>query len=814
MEVTNMDKDSIKESIKYELLYTFAKDIGQATTEELYMAFALTVRNEIMKKWANTKKIMESGEYKTLYYLSIEFLTGKFWGNNIININDIEIYKEVCKELGIPFSQLEEYENEPGIGNGGLGRLAAAFMESLTTLNLPAYGCGIRYEYGLFNQKIVNGYQIEHADNWLSDRNVWEVECKDEIVEVKFGGNIIETWEDGRLKIDYINYYSIYAIPYDIPVVGYDSDIVNTLRLWSAKSYNDINMDWFNRGNYLKASEEKVLAESISKVLYPEDNNPDGKRLRLKQQYFFVSATIQNIIKKSKGKFPLWALSDNVVIHINDTHPALAIPELMRILMDEEGMGWDEAWNITTKTCAYTNHTIMGEALEKWSIDLFKEVLPRIYMIIKEINDRQVHRLNREVTNDWKKINKMTIIAYDQIRMANLCLEGCYSINGVSKLHTDILKKEVFSDFYAIFPRKFHSITNGITYRRWLMHANPGLSDLITDAIGTRWKYDSHELEGLQKFSEDSAFRDSFSDVKRYNKQKLAQYISDKTGIHVDPESIFDVQIKRIHEYKRQFLNVLNILYMYDLLLENPSRDIHPRTFIFAGKAAPGYYRAKLIIKLINSIANRINGDIRLNNKLKVVFLENYNVTLAEKIIPAAEISEQISTAGMEASGTGNMKLMLNGALTLGTLDGANVEIKEAVGDQNIFIFGLTADQVENYHKYGGYNSKAIYDNDANVKKVVNQLVNGFLSPENSMMFRSLYNYLLYEEGGITDRYMILKDFDSYRHVHSIVDDQYKMPDIWWKKAILNVAGAGRFSSDESIKNYNSDIWHLSKMGD
>lgn len=804
-------KEIIKESIYQKLRHHFGKNLEDATKAQIYKALAMMVRDKIMEKWTNSQERLENGEYKKLYYLSAEFLMGRALNNNLMNLLKQDVYRDALEELGLSTNELMEVERDAGLGNGGLGRLAACFMDSLTTMGYSAVGCGIRYEYGLFKQRIIDGYQIEMPDSWLEDGSVWEISKPEEEEEVRFGGRITEYWEDGRLKIHHEGYHSVMAVPYDVPITGYNSDLVNSLRLWKAVSPKHMDMALFSRGDYIKATAEKELAEVISKVLYPEDNHYEGKALRLKQYYFFVSAAIQHIIRDIKKVSSINELPEKVAVQINDTHPGLAIPELMRILVDQEGMEWDVAWDITKRTIAYTNHTIMGEALERWPVALFKELLPRIYIIINEINERFCSSLWDIFPGQWDRIGRMSIISFDEIKMANLCIAGCHSVNGVSALHTNILKNSVFKDFFDVTPNKFCGITNGITHRRWLLNANPLLAKLITDTIGDGWIKKPHELKKLEDFSEDKAFRDEFVKTKKLNKESLSKYIFENNNIAIDPESIFDVQIKRLHEYKRQLLNAFRIMYLYNRLIENPGLDIYPRTFIFGAKASPGYHTAKLIIKLINSIAHRVNNDDRVNKKLKVVFLENYGVSLAEKIIPAAEVSEQISTAGKEASGTSNMKLMLNGALTVGTLDGANVEMRDAVGPDNIFIFGLRPEQVSVFHQYRTYQPRDIYERNYALKEILDQLINGFLEKDNPELFKDIYHSLLFGNGHTADDYMVLMDFESYIHTHERVDREYRVPEIWWKKAVINTANAGVFSSDRSILEYNDKIWNLKK---
>lgn len=804
-------KEEIKKLILSKLRRHYAKTVETATPSQLYKACALTVQDQIMEKWAKTREKLEIGNQKELYYLSFEFLMGRALGNNIMNLLKTDIYTEALLDFGLKLSDVEEIENDAGLGNGGLGRLAACFLDSLSTLELPAFGCGIRYEYGLFKQKIVDGYQTEMPDPWLEDGNVWEIERPEERVEVHFNGKIDEYFENGRLNFRHTDYNTVIAEPYDMPIAGYNTELVNTLRLWKARSPQVINMNEFNRGDYTMAVKDKELAEVVSKVLYPEDNHYEGKLLRLKQQYFFVSATMQWIIAKQKRRgHSLYDLPKFVQIHINDTHPTLAIPELMRILMDNDGFGWDEAWNIVKHTFAYTNHTIMAEALEKWPLDMFQPLLPRIFMIIKEIDKRQRENLISFFGNDHGKIEYMAVISGGNINMANLCLTACHSINGVAKLHTEILKKETFKDYYLIYPDKFKNVTNGVTQRRWLLKANPGLSRLITDAIGDAWITKPETLEKLLPFADDEAFKDQFAKIKHENKVLLANYIKEHNNIDVDPNSLYDVQIKRLHEYKRQLLKVMHIIYRYNMITENPSQaNMAPETFIFGAKAAPGYHIAKLIIKLITSVADKVNNDPRTKDILKVVFIENYSVSIAEKIVAAANLSEQISTASKEASGTGNMKLMLNGALTIGTLDGANVEIAERVGMDKIFIFGLSSEEVLNIYASGHSGSAEIYAQNMVIKKILDSFIDGTFSPDKPNLFYELYQSLVIGNGGFQDPYLLLRDFEPYIDASHLTLHQYAQPKLWNQKAIVNVAKAGYFSSDRSIKDYNDTIWHL-----
>jgi starch phosphorylase len=795
----------------------FGKVMEEATPKMIYYACALTARDKIMEKWAVSHKQVKEEGSKKLYYLSFEFLMGRLFATNVLNLMQSKEYANVLKSLGYEVSDIVELENDAGLGNGGLGRLAACFIDSLTTLDLPAYGCTIRYEYGLFKQKIVDGYQIEMPDPWLENGNVWEIPRPEETVEVKFGGQVYTEWNDGQLKFHYENSHTVLAMPYDVPLCGYNSKIVNKLRLWSAKSPDHMNMKEFNSGNYVRAVEEKQLAEVISKVLYPEDNNAEGKELRLKQQYFLVSATLQWIVKEFIDRYGYeWdLLPEKAVIHINDTHPTLAIPELMRILMDNYGVGWDQAWGIVTKVFAYTNHTVMSEALEKWPVDMLKGLLPRIYMIIDEINRRLMEQLNVVYPNDPGKHAYMAVISNGQVSMANLCLATCFAVNGVSKLHTDILKNDIFADYYRLDPNRFHAITNGITFRRWICNCNPELAALITSKIGDGWIKDAKQLEKIAKYATDKKFADEFARIKHSNKVKLAEYIKEHNGIDVNPDSIFDVQSKRLHEYKRQLMNILHVIGEYNRILEEPvyAEKYYPKTYIFAAKAAPGYARAKLIIKLINSVADLINNDARIKDKIKVVFIENYGVSIAEKMVVAADVSEQISTAGKEASGTGNMKFMLNGAVTIGTFDGANVEMTEQVGKDNIYIFGLEADEVAARERYNGSDEvKDIYTTNRALRKVLEQLIDGTIEPNNNQIFRDLYQTLMFGDYGYPDTYMVIRDFEAYSKAHERISKDYQNRALWLEKTIKNTAYSGYFSSDRTIEEYNDKIWHLKKI--
>ena len=811
IKLTQKEKE-LKNEIVAKVSRHFGKVLEDATPKMIYTACALTARDQIMSKWATSHKTVKEEGSKKLYYLSFEFLMGRLLATNVLNLMQTKEYKNAIKALGYILEDIVELENDAGLGNGGLGRLAACFIDSLTTLDLPAYGCTIRYEYGLFKQKIVDGYQIEMPDPWLEDGNTWEIPRPEETVEVKFGGNVVTEWYEGRCYCRYENARTILAMPYDVPLVGYDSKIVNKLRLWSAKSPDHMNMAEFNSGNYVRAIEEKQLAEVISKVLYPEDNHNEGKELRLKQQYFLVSATIQWILKEFESRYGYdWKkLPEKAAIHINDTHPTLAIPELMRILLDDKGLSWEDAWEVVGKVFAYTNHTVMSEALEKWPLDMFKKVLPRISMIVEEMNRRLMEYLEVVYPGDPAKHKYMAIIADNKVYMANICLYSCFAVNGVSGLHTKILTSDIFADYCRLNPKRFHAITNGITFRRWIANCNPELFDLISSKIGNTWIKNYDELKKLKPYAKDKEFCDKFYEIKQKNKENLAKYIKEHNGIDVDPKSIFDVQSKRLHEYKRQLMNILHIMYEYNRLLDNPGMEYYPKTYIFGAKAAPGYARAKLIIKLINNVAEKINNDERINGKIKVVFLENYGVSIAEKLIIAADISEQISTAGKEASGTGNMKFMLNGALTIGTLDGANVEMLEQVGEDNIFIFGLKADEVEARFKYNNADEvKNIYSENHGLRRVIDQLINGEFSDGNTQMFKDLHNTLLFGDYGTPDVYMVIRDFEEYCKMQDFMSKLYQNREEWVKKAVINTASSGFFSSDRTIKEYNEKIWKL-----
>lgn len=806
-------KEEFRSALETKLQRMFGRTTRQAGKTQLYKGIASVIRDRINEQWAYSREITQQSSGKVLYYLSMEFLMGRALGNNLMNLELEEVVKEVCSDLGLELDEIREMEPDAGLGNGGLGRLAACFMDSLSTLGLPAHGFGIRYEYGLFKQAIVDGFQVEMADPWLEDGNLWEVAAPEEAETVRFGGYVEREEVDGRVVFRQKGCQTVKAVPYDMPVVGCQSDVVNSLRLWGARATKHLDMGLFGQGKYIDALEEKELAEVISKVLYPEDNHPEGKALRLKQQYFFVSASVQNIYHNFKLQgHSIFEFPQRIVIHINDTHPALAIPELMRILLDEEGLSWEEAWDITGKTFAYTNHTILEEALEKWPVDLFKDLLPRLWDIVYEINERFCRQLWDTYPGEWDRIAGMAVIANNEVRMANLCIVSCFSVNGVAQLHANILKEVVFHEFYKLYPHKFRGITNGVTFRRFLLKANSSLSSLITDYIGDKWVLDSLKLSELAKYAEDETLHQGIKSIRHNNKVKLANYILENNNIDVDPHSVFDVQIKRLHEYKRQLLNVLHIMYLYNQLRDNPNLDIPPRTFIFGAKAAPGYRMAKLIIKLIHTVGDKINKDSSIKDKLKVVFLENYRVSLAEKIIPASDVSEQISTAGKEASGTGNMKFMLNGALTVGTLDGANVEILEAVGDQNIYIFGLTSAETTRYYQNGSYRALDEYQSNLELKQVLDQLVNGFFEVEYGHMFNELYHGLLYGHGGMADPYFVLKDFKPYCEIQAQIGQDYQKPHIWWPKVVQNIASAGIFSSDRTIRQYNDHVWKLPSL--
>lgn len=791
------------------------KTLDEASQLDKYQGVAYALKDYIIDQWIATHKEYEKQDAKTVYYLSMEFLMGRALGNIIINLSARKEIKEAIEELGLDLNTIEDQERDAALGNGGLGRLAACFLDSLATLGYPAYGCGIRYKYGMFEQKIEDGYQIEVPDNWLKNGNPFEVRRDEYACEVKFGGYIrVERDASGRDNYIQEGYQAVRAVPYDMPIVGYGNNVVNTLRIWDAEPIQEFVLESFNRGDYAKATEQENLAKTIVEVLYPADDHYAGKELRLKQQYFFVSASIQTAIKKYMDKHKdIRNLHEKVVFQLNDTHPTITVAELMRILMDEYRLEWDEAWEVTTKSCAYTNHTIMSEALEKWPIDLFSKLLPRCYQIIEEINRRFILEIQAKFPGDNEKIRKMAILYDGQVKMAHLAICAGFSVNGVARLHTEILKNQELKDFYQMWPKKFNNKTNGITQRRFLLHANPLLADWVTKKVGDGWITDLPQIKGIEKYADDEKALKEFMEIKYQNKVRLAKYIKEHNGVDVDPNSIFDVQVKRLHEYKRQLLNILHVMYLYNKIKENPNMEFYPRTFIFGAKAAAGYRRAKLTIKLINSVADVINNDSSINGKLKVVFIENYRVSNAEIIFAAADVSEQISTASKEASGTGNMKFMLNGALTLGTMDGANVEMVEEVGDDNIFIFGLSSDEVINYEQHGGYNPMDIYNSDGDIRRVLDQLVDGTYSRDNHELFREIYNSLLNTQSSDrADTFFILKDFRSYADAHSRVEQAYKNRAAWAKSAMINVANVGKFSSDRTIEDYVKDIWKLDKV--
>ncbi len=810
-----INKEEFKKDVKSNLRALFRKDIEEATGQQVFQAVAYAIKDYIVDMWIATHKKYEEEDAKTVYYLSMEFLMGRALGNNVINLGADKQIREALEELGLDLNVIEDQEPDAGLGNGGLGRLAACFLDSLSTLGYPAYGCGIRYKYGMFEQKIENGFQLEVPDNWLKNGNPFEMKRAEYTKEVKFGGYVrMMRDENGRERFIQENYQSVMAVPYDLPVLGYGNNVVNTLRIWDAEAVNTFNLDSFDKGNYQKAVEQENLARTICEVLYPNDNHYAGKELRLKQQYFFVSASLQRAVAKYMEKHDdVRKLYEKVCFQMNDTHPTLTVAELMRILMDDYYLSWDEAWAVTTKSCAYTNHTIMSEALEKWPLELFSRLLPRIYQIVEEINRRFILQIQAKYPNDYRKIEKMAIVYDGQVKMAHLAIVASFSVNGVARLHTEILKNEQLHDFYELWSEKFNNKTNGITQRRFLLHGNPLLAQWVTDKIGDDWITNLPHIGNLAVYADDEKCQREFMNIKYQNKVRLAAYIKEHNGVEVDPRSIFDVQVKRLHEYKRQLLNILHIMYLYNELKMKPEMEFYPRTFIFGAKASAGYRRAKAVIKLINSVADVVNNDKTINGKIKVVFIENYRVSNAEWIFAAADVSEQISTASKEASGTGNMKFMLNGALTLGTMDGANVEIVEEVGKENAFIFGLSSDEVIAYEKNGGYNPKEIYNTDLDIRNVLTQLINGFYSPQDPELFRELYNSLLESNGyERADQYFILKDFRAYAEVQKKVEEAYRNETAWARSAILNVAKSGKFTSDRTIEEYVRDIWHLDKV--
>ena len=809
-----INKDELKKTIVFNVKSIYRKTIDEATPAMVYQAVALAVKDMIIDRWIATHKEYDKQDAKIVYYMSMEFLTGRFLGNNIISLCEQKEIEEALSELGFDLNSIEDQERDPALGNGGLGRLAACFLDSLASLGYPAYGCGIRYRYGMFKQQIRDGYQIEVPDEWLKDGYPFEIRRAEYATEVKFGGYVETEWDGKRNHFVQKGYQSVMAVPYDIPIVGYGNNVVNSLRIWDAQPVNTFNLSEFDKGDYQKAVEQENLAKTIVEVLYPNDNHYSGKELRLKQQYFFISASVQRAIKKYKEKHDdIHKFYEKASFQLNDTHPTVAVAELMRILLDEENLEWDEAWEITTKTCAYTNHTIMAEALEKWPIELFSRLLPRVYQIVEEINRRFVAQIQQRYPGDNEKIRRMAIIYDGQVRMAYLAIVGSFSVNGVAKLHTEILEKQELRDFYEMMPEKFNNKTNGITQRRFLLHGNPLLADWVTDKIGNEWITDLSNIKKLSVYVDDEKCQQEFMNIKYQNKIRLAKYIKEHNGIDVDPRSIFDVQVKRLHEYKRQLMNILHVMYLYNQLKDNPNMDIVPRTFIFGAKAAAGYKRAKLTIKLINNVANVINNDKSIGGKLKVVFIEDYRVSNAELIFSAADVSEQISTASKEASGTGNMKFMLNGALTIGTMDGANVEMAEEVGKENMFIFGASADEIINLENKGGYNPMDIFNNDQDIRRVLMQLINGYYSPQDPELFRDIYNSLLNTQSSDrADTYFILKDFRSYAEAHKKIDQAYRDEKWWARTAMLNTASSGKFSSDRTIEEYVRDIWHLEKI--
>jgi starch phosphorylase len=808
------NKEAFIEDVKENVKNLYRKTLDEASQQEIFQAVSYTVKDVIIDDWLATQKAFDKQDPKMVYYMSMEFLMGRALGNNMINLKMYKEVKEALGEIGLNLDEIEDQEPDPALGNGGLGRLAACFMESLATLGYAAYGC-IRYRYGMFKQKIKDGFQVEVPDNWLKNGYPFELRRPEYSYEVKFGGYVrAEVTEEGKTRFVQENYQSVLAVPYDMPIVGYGNHVVDTLMIWDAEPMECFELDSFDKGDYHKAVEQENLARNLVEVLYPNDNHIAGKELRLKQQYFFVSASVQRALARYKKHHDdIHKLPEKVTFQLNDTHPTVTVAELMRILLDEEGLSWDEAWEITTKTCAYTNHTIMAEALEKWPIEIFSRLLPRIYQIVEEINRRFILQIQAEFPGDNGKVARMAIVYDGQVKMAHLAIAAGYSVNGVAKLHTEILKNEQLHDFYELFPQKFNNKTNGITQRRFLMHGDPLLADWVSEHIGDDWITNLSHIEKMAIYATDKKAQQEFMNIKYQNKLRLAKYIKEHNGIEVDPRSIFDVQVKRLHEYKRQLLNILHVMYLYNELKEHPDMDFYPRTFIFGAKAAAGYKNAKLTIKLINNVADVINNDRSINGKIKVVFIEDYRVSIAEWIFAAADVSEQISTASKEASGTGNMKFMLNGALTLGTMDGANVEIVEEVGKENAFIFGMSSDEVIAHERNRDYDPMQIFNSDQDIRKVLMQLINGFYSPNDPELFRDLYNSLLNTQcTQFADTYFILKDFRSYADAQKRVMEAYKDEEGWAKSAILNIAHAGKFSSDRTIQEYVDDIWHLDKI--
>ena len=811
----NFDKREFKKQVKESVKLLYRKNFEEANSQEVYQAVALAVKDDIIDNWLATQKVMEEKDPKIVYYMSMEFLMGRALGNNLINLCEYDEVKEALDELGFDIDAIEDQEPDPALGNGGLGRLAACFLDSLTTLGYSAYGCGIRYRYGMFKQKIEDGFQKEVPDNWLKDGYPFEMKRPEYSHEVHFGGYVrSEMGENGKINFIHEGYSSVIAVPYDMPIVGYGNDMVNTLMIWDAEPKEVFRLDSFDKGEYNKAVEEENLAKNLVEVLYPNDNHISGKELRLKQQYFFVSASLQRAIGRyMKHHDDIHKLYEKVTFQMNDTHPTLVVPELMRILMDEYQLGWDEAWAITTKSCAYTNHTIMAEALEKWPIEIFSRLLPRVYQIVEEINRRFIIEIQNRFPGDQGRVERMAIIHDGMVKMAYLATAAGYSVNGVARLHTEILEKQLLKDFYEMYPEKFNNKTNGITQRRFLLHGNRLLADWVTDHIGSEWITDLSRMKKLELFVDDKKAQHEFMNIKYQNKLRLAQYIREHNGIEVDPRSIFDVQVKRLHEYKRQLLNILHVMYLYNQIKEHPEMEFYPRTFIFGAKAAAGYRIAKLTIKLINNVAAVINNDRSINGKIKVVFIEDYKVSNAEWIFAAADVSEQISTASKEASGTGNMKFMLNGAVTIGTMDGANVEMVEEMGKENAFIFGMSAQEVIEHEQKRDYNPMDIFNSDQDIRKVLMQLINGFYSAEDSELFRDLYNSLLNTQcTQYADTYFVLKDFRSYAEAQQRVQEAYVDQDRWARMAMMNVANVGKFSSDRTIQEYVDDIWHLDKI--
>ena len=811
---TTFNKKKFKKEVEANTRVLFRRTLEEATPQQIYQAVAYSIKDDIIDNWIETHKAYAAQDKKTVYYMSMEFLMGRALGNNMINLTCYDEVREALEEMGLDLNLIEDQEPDAALGNGGLGRLAACFLDSLATLGYPAYGCGIRYHYGMFKQKIENGYQIETPDDWLKNGNPFEIRRDEYSVEVKFGGYVDVENHNGRSKFVQKGYQSVRAVPYDMPVVGYGNHIVNTLRIWDAEAINTFNLDSFDKGEYQKAVEQENLARTICEVLYPNDNHMAGKELRLKQQYFFISASVQAAVAKYMRKHnDIRKFHEKVTFQLNDTHPTVAIAELMRILMDDYYLSWEEAWEVTTKTCAYTNHTIMAEALEKWPIELFSRLLPRIYQIVEEINRRFLEQVARRYPGNQQKIAKMAIIYDGQVKMAHLAIVAGYSVNGVARLHTEILKNQELKDFYEMMPEKFNNKTNGITQRRFLLHGNPLLASWVSNHVGNDWITDLSKISGLKIYADDEKAQREFMNIKYQNKVRLAKYILEHNGIQVDPRSIFDVQVKRLHEYKRQLLNILHIMYLYNTLKDHPEIDFYPRTFIFGAKAAAGYVNAKLTIKLINAVADVVNNDPAIGGRIKVVFIEDYKVSNAEWIFAAADVSEQISTASKEASGTGNMKFMLNGAITLGTMDGANVEIVEEVGAENAVIFGLSSDEVIHYENFGGYNPMDIFNNDPDIRRVLMQLINGTFAPYDTELFRPLYNSLLNTQStSKADMYFILKDFKPYAEAQRRIEAFYRDEKAWARSAILNVACSGKFSSDRTIQEYVDDIWHLDKV--